>query len=126
MYSPWCRRDASRACAPRAPHSQPWHGLCPRYNISRSALTGPVFLVEIPDASKNSRDAGITEMSVVEEVSAERVRAHVEHITTKIPSRLAGSQNASRMAQYSAGALAKEGIAARVLQMPGLVSFPDK
>ena len=65
-------------------------------------------------------------MSVVEEVSAERVRAHVEHITTKIPSRLAGSQNASRMAQYSAAALAQAGIAARVLQMPGLVSFPDK
>jgi hypothetical protein len=30
------------------------------------------------------------------------------------------------MAQYSAAALTKEGIAARVLQMPGLVSFPDK
>ena len=35
-------------------------------------------------------------MSVVEEVSADRVRAHVEHITTQIPSRLAGSQNAKR------------------------------
>ena len=65
-------------------------------------------------------------MSVVEEVSADRVRAHVEHITTQIPSRLAGSQNAKRMAQYSAAALSKEGIPARVLEMPGLVSFPEK
>ena len=65
-------------------------------------------------------------MSVVEEVSADRVRAHVEHITTQIPSRLAGSQNAKRMAQYSAAALTKEGIPARVLEMPGLVSFPEK
>jgi Peptidase family M28 len=64
--------------------------------------------------------------SVVDEVSAERVRAHVEHITTKIPSRLAGSENAQRMAQYSAAALGKDGIAAHVLQMPGLVSFPEK
>jgi hypothetical protein len=59
-------------------------------------------------------------------VSADRVRAHVEHITTQIPSRLAGSQNAKRMAQYSAAALTKEGIPARVLEMPGLVSFPEK
>jgi hypothetical protein len=65
-------------------------------------------------------------MSVIEEVSADRVRAHVEHITTQIPSRLAGSQNAKRMAQYSAAALTKEGIPARVLEMPGLVSFPEK
>jgi len=65
-------------------------------------------------------------MSVIEEVSADRVRAHVEHITTQIPSRLAGSQNAKRMAQYSAAALSKEGIPTRVLEMPGLVSFPEK
>jgi hypothetical protein len=64
--------------------------------------------------------------SVVDEVSAERVRAHVEHITTKIPSRLAGSENAQRMARYSAAALGKDGIAAHVLEMPGLVSFPEK
>jgi hypothetical protein len=69
---------------------------------------------------------GMSVMSVLEEVSADRVRAHVEEITTKIPSRLAGSDNAKRMAQYSAAALAKEGIAAQVLQMPGLVSFPEK
>jgi len=64
--------------------------------------------------------------SVLEEVSAERVRDHVERITTTIPSRLAGSENAKRMAQYSAAALSREGIAARVHQLPGLVSFPDK
>jgi hypothetical protein len=64
--------------------------------------------------------------SILEEVSAKRVRDHVENITTTIPSRLAGSENAKRMAQYSATALTREGIVARVHQIPGLVSFPDK
>jgi len=68
----------------------------------------------------------MSESSILEEVSADRVRAHVEHITTKIPSRLAGSENAKRMAEYSAETLAQAGVAGRVFEMPGLVSFPDK
>src|SRR6266849_5626401 len=68
----------------------------------------------------------MSEHSVVEAVSAEEVRAHVEYITTKIPSRLAGSPNAKRMAEYSAAALTKAGVPAQVFEMPGLVSFPDK
>lgn len=67
-----------------------------------------------------------SEASVVTAVSAANVRAHVEHITTKIPSRLAGSANAKRMAEYSAAALIKAGVAAEIQEMPGLVSFPDK
>ena len=39
---------------------------------------------------------------VVNAVSAANVKAHVEHITTQIPSRLAGSANGKRMAEYSA------------------------
>src|SRR5215475_11034315 len=65
-------------------------------------------------------------VNIIDEVSAERVRAHVEHITTEIPSRLAGSENAKRMAQYSAAALTKAGVAAQIIEMPGLVSFPDR
>jgi hypothetical protein len=62
---------------------------------------------------------------VVAAVSAESVRAYVEHITTEIPSRLAGSANAKRMAEYSAAALSRAGVAARIEEMPGLVSFPE-
>jgi hypothetical protein len=64
--------------------------------------------------------------AVVDAVSADHARAHIEHITTKIPSRLAGSQNGKRMAEYSAEALSKAGVSAQVYEMPGLVSFPDK
>src|SRR5580704_63508 len=68
----------------------------------------------------------MSEQSVVDMVSEKEVRAHVEYITTQIPSRLAGSPNAKRMAEYSAAALTKAGVSAQVLEMPGLVSFPDK
>lgn len=68
----------------------------------------------------------MSEQSVVEAVSADAVRAHVEHITTKIPSRLAGSANAKRMAEYSAEAMTKAGASARIFEMPGLVSFPER
>jgi Peptidase family M28 len=68
----------------------------------------------------------MSEQSVVGMVSAKEVRAHVEYITTQIPSRLAGSPNAKRMAEYSAAALTKAGVPAQVFEMPGLVSFPDK
>src|SRR6185436_16527956 len=68
----------------------------------------------------------MSEERVVEAVSADEVRGHVERITTTIPSRLAGSENGRRMAEYSAAALTEAGLAARVHEMPGLVSFPDK
>jgi hypothetical protein len=68
----------------------------------------------------------MSERTVTSLVSADAVRAHVEHITTAIPSRLAGSENARRMAEYSAAALGEAGVAATIFEMPGLVSFPDK
>jgi hypothetical protein len=68
----------------------------------------------------------MSEESVIAQVSAANARAHIEHITTEIPSRLAGSENARRMAEYSAAALGKAGVSARVHEMPGLVSFPEK
>ena len=66
----------------------------------------------------------MSDESVRDAVSADRVRAHVEHITTQIPSRLAGSENGRRMAEYSASALKDVGVSAQVFELPGLVSFP--
>src|SRR4051794_5820829 len=66
----------------------------------------------------------MVENSVLNAVSADRVRAHVEHITTQISSRLAGSENGRRMAEYSASALKDVGVSAQVFELPGLVSFP--
>jgi hypothetical protein len=68
----------------------------------------------------------MSEKLVVDLVSAANVAADVEAITTAIPSRLAGSANARRMAEYSAAALARVGVEARVHELPGLVSFPEK
>lgn len=62
--------------------------------------------------------------SALDAVSADQVRTHVEHITTEIPSRLAGSDNGRRMAEYSAAALEEAGVRAHVTALPGLVSFP--
>ena len=67
----------------------------------------------------------MSDESVRGAVSADRVRAHVDHITTQIPSRLAGSENGRRMAQYSASALTDSGVSAQVHELPGLVSFPE-
>ena len=64
--------------------------------------------------------------SVINAVSADNVKAHVEHIVKEIPSRLAGSENGRRMAEYSAETLRAEGIAADVHELPGLVSFPHE
>lgn len=63
---------------------------------------------------------------ILEEVSAERIRADVERITTEIPSRLAGTENGARMAAYSRDALAAAGLEAAVHEIPGLVSFPER
>src|SRR5262245_42423408 len=68
----------------------------------------------------------MSEDGVVKAVSAANVKAHVEHITTQIPSRLAGSANGKRMAEYSAAALPREGVSARVHEMPAPVSFPEQ
>lgn len=63
---------------------------------------------------------------VTEEVSAENVRRHVEHIVTEIPHRAAGSENGKRMAEYSRDALCAAGIDdARIYELPAIVSFPE-
>jgi hypothetical protein len=66
----------------------------------------------------------MSEESVLGALSADKVRAHVEHIALEIPGRLAGSENAKRMAEYSAKALRDSAVSATVHELPGLVSFP--
>jgi hypothetical protein len=68
----------------------------------------------------------MAEEALLDELSADNVRAHVEHIGLEIPSRLAGSENGRRMAEYSAKALRDAGVGAEVHELPGLVSFPDR
>lgn len=59
-------------------------------------------------------------------LSVDRVKEDVLRITQDIPSRLAGSENGRRMAEYSAARFWDAGLAAQVHEMPGLVSFPEK
>jgi hypothetical protein len=68
----------------------------------------------------------MSDEAVVSAVSAANVKAHVERITSDIPSRLAGSANGKRMAEYSASELTKAGVSAKIHELPGLVSFPEK
>jgi hypothetical protein len=68
----------------------------------------------------------MSQQSIIQVLSVERVRADVERITTEIPSRLAGSENGRRMAEYSRDALRAAGVPAEVQETPGLVSFPGK
>ncbi|MGD9925637.1 MAG: M28 family peptidase, partial [Pseudorhodoplanes sp.] len=60
-----------------------------------------------------------------DDASVKNVQTHVRHITKNIPSRLAGSENGRRMAEYSCASLNDAGIPARVIELPGLVSFPE-
>ena len=68
----------------------------------------------------------MSEDLILKELSADNVRAHVEHIIYRIPSRLAGSENGRRMAEYSRDSLRGVGVDAVVHELPGLVSFPHE
>ena len=63
---------------------------------------------------------------VIAALSPANVGAHIEHITRNIPSRLAGSDNGRRMAEYSLAALTAGGLTAHLEELPGLVSFPEQ
>lgn len=64
------------------------------------------------------------ESLVVEAVRAGNVRTFVEQVCATLPSRLAGSENARRMAEHNAAAMREVGVRAEVRETPGLVSFP--
>ena len=63
---------------------------------------------------------------ILREVSADNAYQHIEHITTQIPSRLAGSGNAQRMAEYAYETFKKSGLETRLHKFLGLVSFPGE
>ncbi len=63
---------------------------------------------------------------VMDEVSADRIKAHVEKIVTEIPHRAAGSVNGRRMAEYSRDAMKATGLTDVVMhELPAIVSFPE-
>lgn len=68
----------------------------------------------------------MSERDILHALSVDNVRAHVEHICEHIPSRLAGSENQRRMAEYSLKSLRESGVEAGIFNIPGLVSFPEK
>jgi hypothetical protein len=64
--------------------------------------------------------------NVVDEVSADRIRAHIETIVREIPHRAAGSANGKRMAEYSRDAMKAVGLDDTVIhELPAIVSFPE-
>jgi hypothetical protein len=68
----------------------------------------------------------MTSAKVLDEVSADRIRAHVEKIVTDIPHRAAGSANGRRMAEYSRDAMKANGLTDVVMhELPAIVSFPE-
>lgn len=63
---------------------------------------------------------------VLDEVSADRIRAHIEKIVKDIPHRAAGSANGKRMAEYSRDAMKAAGLTDVVMhELPAVVSFPE-
>ncbi len=62
---------------------------------------------------------------ILQELSVERAWAHIAHITEQIPSRLAGSANARRMAEYAHETFAGAGIESQLHEFLGLVSFSE-
>ncbi len=68
----------------------------------------------------------MTREAALDDISADRVRRHVETIVTEIPHRAAGSENGRRMAEYSRDALQADGISdVRIHELPAIVSFPE-
>jgi hypothetical protein len=67
----------------------------------------------------------VTLAQILDELSVDRAWRHLEHIAGEIPSRLAGSPNARRMAEYAHEALGQAGLDSHLHRFPGLVSFPE-
>jgi hypothetical protein len=62
---------------------------------------------------------------ILKEVSIDNTWKHIEHITETIPSRLAGSDNSQRMAEYAVETFKKAGLETKTDKFLGLVSFPE-
>ena len=72
----------------------------------------------------HTEELPVSENAILAALSIEDVRKRVTHIVNQMPSRLAGSENGARMAEYSCESLRSAGVDASVVSLPGLVSFP--
>lgn len=62
---------------------------------------------------------------ILGELSVEKAWSHIEHITERIPTRLAGSDNSRRMAEYAQETFSDSGLSSSMSEFLGLVSFPE-
>lgn len=62
---------------------------------------------------------------ILRDVSVDNAWANIEHITEQIPSRLAGSPNSRRMAEYAHDTFTRAGLSSQMHDFRGLVSFPE-
>ena len=62
---------------------------------------------------------------VLADLSVDRAWEHLVHITEQIPTRLAGSANSRRMAEYAGEQLERNGLRPTLREFLGLVSFPE-
>jgi len=63
--------------------------------------------------------------TILNEVSANRIRDHIQKIVREIPHRAAGSANGKRMAEYSRDAMKQNGLDNTAIhELPAIVSFP--
>ncbi|MCB1546449.1 MAG: M28 family peptidase [Hyphomicrobiaceae bacterium] len=67
----------------------------------------------------------MSEEQVLAELSIDNVRAHMEHICRQIPSRLAGTENARRAAEFNRDALIRNGLDGYIEEMWGYISYPE-
>lgn len=68
----------------------------------------------------------MSEKLLLNDISVAKIRAHIEHITLKIPHRAAGMENGRRMAEYSRDAMLKVGVTKTLIhELPAIVSFPE-
>ncbi len=63
---------------------------------------------------------------ILRDVSVDNAWSHIQHITEQIPSRLAGTENSRRMAEYAHETFGKAGLSSQMHEFPGLVSIPER
>jgi hypothetical protein len=68
----------------------------------------------------------MSESEILAALSVDNVRAHVEYLTENLPTRLAGSENGAKAAEYNAERARAAGAEATVYTLPALVSFPGE
>jgi hypothetical protein len=67
----------------------------------------------------------VTLEDILGELSVDQAWSHIDHITERIPSRLAGSANSRRMAEYAHETFDRYGLSSTMSDFLGLVSFPE-